>query len=134
MIVTTASSGTTPPFAATSDASKATLNYDSFLKLLIATMRNQDPTQPNDPAQTMSQLASFSGVEQNIKTNAKLDSLLAVAAGSQAGTLIGKLVSSADGTVKGTVAAIEIGSTGLTAILADGRRLTIGTGITVSAA
>ena len=97
-------------------------------------MRNQDPTQPNDPAQTMSQLASFSGVEQNIKTNAKLDSLLAVAAGSQAGTLIGKLVSSADGTVKGTVAAIEIGSTGLTAILADGRRLTIGTGITVSAA
>lgn len=134
MIVTAASSAITLPIASTSDASKATLNYDSFLKLLIATMKNQDPTQPNDPAQTMSQLASFSGVEQNIKTNSKLDSLLAIAAGSQAGALIGKTVTNADGTVKGTITAIEIGKDGIIATLEDGRRLAIGTGVTVSAA
>ena len=30
------------------DSAKASLNYDSFLKLLVAQMKNQDPTQPMD--------------------------------------------------------------------------------------
>ena len=57
---------------------RAGVDYNSFLKLLVASMQKQDPTQPNDPAQTMSQLASFSNVEQSIKLNDKLDKLLAI--------------------------------------------------------
>ena len=41
------------------DASNASLNYDSFLKLLVAQMKNQDPTEPMDAAQQMAQLATF---------------------------------------------------------------------------
>ena len=38
------------------------LGQDAFLKLLVAQMQNQDPMQPEDSGQMMSQLASFSQV------------------------------------------------------------------------
>src|SRR5581483_10586188 len=38
------------------------LDYDAFLRLLIAQMKNQDPTKPTDPSQFVAQLASFSSV------------------------------------------------------------------------
>lgn len=119
--------------AAAAASQKSNLDYDSFLKLLIATMKNQDPTQPNDPAQTLAQLASFSVVEQGIKTNAKLDALMSAAAGGQAGALIGKVVRSEDGLISGAVVAVEIGAEGLRAQIADGRWIEITSGVLVSA-
>ena len=58
----------------------ATVGYNDFLQLLIAQMRNQDPTSPTDMAQYMSQFAQLSSVEQAIQTNAKLDTLLSTSA------------------------------------------------------
>ena len=55
-------------------------------------MKNQDPTKPTDPAQFVAQLASFSSVEQAIKTNSKLDSLMTSMALSQAEGIIGRTV------------------------------------------
>ena len=79
------------PTTTTSDsasaAKDATLNYDSFLKLLVAQMKNQDPTDPVDASEQMSQLASFSNVEQAIKTNKNLESLIRETSMSQAGDL-----------------------------------------------
>ena len=43
---------------------KGSLGQDAFLKLLVAQMQNQDPMQPEDSGQMMSQLASFSQVSQ----------------------------------------------------------------------
>lgn len=43
---------------------KGSLGQDAFLKLLVAQMQNQDPMQPQDSGQMMSQLASFSQVSQ----------------------------------------------------------------------
>lgn len=118
---------------ATAASQKSNLDYESFLKLLVTTMKNQDPTKPNDPAQTLAQLASFSVVEQGIKTNAKLDALMSAAAGGQAGALIGKVVRSEDGLTSGTVVSVEIGSEGLRAQIADGRWIEITSGVLVSA-
>ena len=59
---------TTQPTAA-APAPAASVDYNAFLQLLIAQMKNQDPTKPMDSAQLMSQLASFSNVEQGIKIN-----------------------------------------------------------------
>jgi flagellar basal-body rod modification protein FlgD len=56
---------------------KATVDYDSFLRLLVAQMRNQDPTSPTDSSEYFSQLASFSNVEQGLRMNDRLDALLA---------------------------------------------------------
>ena len=81
---------TTPAGAAGPDS----LDYDAFLQLLIAQMKNQDPTKPTDPSQFISQLASFSGVEQAIKTNNKLDTLMTSLALTQAEGFIGRTVAS----------------------------------------
>lgn len=80
--------------ASSSDKNAASLNYDSFLKLLIAQMKNQDPTSPMDAGQQMSQLASFSQVEQTIKTNTHLKSMLQAEALTRASDLVGKTVMS----------------------------------------
>lgn len=125
-------SSSQPAVGRPEDSSKAYLNYDSFLKLLIATMKNQDPTHPNDPAQTMSQLAAFSSVEQGIKTNAKLSTLLSTVAAGQANDLLGHTVSNATGDISGVVEALELDDTGLTAILRDGGRLPIVSGIRIA--
>jgi len=123
----------TPPPASVADSSKATLNYDSFLKLLVAQMKNQDPTDPVDASEQMSQLATFSGVEQAIKTNTHLESLIQETSLSQAASLIGKTVTSADGETTGVVKSVAVKSDGLTATLENGDTVIIQSGINVSA-
>ena len=76
MTVASVTSATATPSTSVSDAKKASLNYDSFLRLLVAEMKNQDPTAPKDTSQYLAQLASFSAVEQGVNTNKKLDSLM----------------------------------------------------------
>lgn len=108
------------------------VDYNSFLKLLVAQAQNQDPTAPNDSTQYLSQLASFSAVEQQTQTNAKLDTLLAAQRLSQADGMIGRTLTSADGQTRGVVASVTLSGSGLYATLADGRMLAIGDGVTIS--
>ena len=72
---------------------RPTVDYNAFLQLLIAQMKNQDPTSPTDMSQYMSQFAQMSSVEQAIQTNTKLDTLLSSTALSQAESLIGRTAS-----------------------------------------
>lgn len=60
-------------------ASVASLNqgFDQFLTLLTTQLQNQDPLSPMDSTEFTNQLVGFSGVEQQIKTNDQLQSLLA---------------------------------------------------------
>jgi len=125
---TSSNAGTQP----TSAASAATVDYDAFLRLLIAQLKNQDPTKPTDSAQYISQLASFSNVEQGVKLNAKLDALMTSANLTQAEAMIGRTVVSADGTVSGQVVAVKVTSDGPVALLDNGQELPIGAGITIA--
>lgn len=130
---TATTSNTVTGSQSSKDAKSAALNYDSFLRLLIAQMKNQDPTDPVDASEQMSQLASFSIVEQSIKTNSHLESLIRETSLSQAASLIGKSVTSADGLTSGVVKSVEINSDGLTAVLENGKEVVIESGITISA-
>jgi flagellar basal-body rod modification protein FlgD len=112
-------------------AASASVDYNAFLKLLIAQIKNQDPTKPMDSAQLMSQLASFSNVEQSIKINQKLDSLMTSTALSQIESLVGRTVISSDGTVAGTVLAVRVISGGTIAILEDGTEIPLEPGVTI---
>lgn len=47
--------------------------FDTFLQLLTAQLRNQDPLDPQDPSEFTNQLVQFSGVEQAIQTNSLLE-------------------------------------------------------------
>ncbi|RCW82252.1 flagellar hook assembly protein FlgD [Phyllobacterium bourgognense] len=130
---------TIPPVgtqADTTDTSKATgpgVDYQAFLKLLVAEMKNQDPTEPMDATQQISQLAQFSSVEQAVQTNTKLDQLLASSSLSQADGIIGRTVTSADGKVSGVVESVRIYSDGMIATLVGGAQLPITAGIVISA-
>ena len=123
-----ASAATPTPTA----ANPATLDYSAFLRLLIAQMKNQDPTKPMDSAQFVSQLASFSGVEQAVKTNAKLDAMMSAFALTQAEGFIGRTIVSANGSISGTVVAVRVASDGAVAFLDNGQSIVLGPGITVA--
>ena len=51
-------------------------NEQTFLKLLVAQLQNQDPMQPQDGLQFVTQLAQFSGLEQNLQMRQDLDAIL----------------------------------------------------------
>ncbi len=67
--------------AVQSDNTSLAGDFDQFLVLLTTQLQHQDPLSPMDSADFTNQLVSFSGVEQQIKMNDKLD---AVVAASQA--------------------------------------------------
>jgi flagellar basal-body rod modification protein FlgD len=125
------SATTSAATAGQSSAKKAALNYDSFLRLLIAQMKNQDPTEPKDSSQYLSQLAAFSSVEQNVSTNQKLDALMGSLQLNQSASFIGRKVTSADGTVSGVIKSVTITSSGLSATLAGGQTLALAAGIKI---
>jgi len=110
----------------------STVSYDNFLRLLLTQMKNQDPTDPMKSTEYMAQLATFSQVEQAVKSNEKLDALLSSFALSQADSVIGRTVISADGTISGQVSSVKITSQGPLATLSNGHELLLGQGIVVS--
>ena len=132
MEVNSIGAGSTAQQNSSSPTSNASLDYDAFLKLLVAELKNQDPTEPMKSTDYVAQLATFSNVEQAIQTNSKLDSLLSSSALAQIDGLIGRTVTSADGSVSGKVEAVRVVSSGAVAVLDTGKEVTLGTGVTVS--
>ena len=131
----TTNTNSTNSTSSTTKTSSNTVDYNTFLQLLIAEMKNQDPTNPMDTSQYMSQFAQLSSVEQAMQTNTKLDSLLSSQSLSQADGLIGKTVSFTDSTgatFTGKVASISINSSGSIATLQDGTKVAVGPGLTIS--
>ena len=122
------------PTRPATQTSKTAVDYQSFLKLLIAEMKNQDPTKPMDSTQYVAQLATFSQVEQSVQTNTKLDQIMQSSALSQADALIGRNITSADGKTTGTVASVTLASSGLIAVLQDGTEVPVGAGVSIKPA
>jgi flagellar basal-body rod modification protein FlgD len=48
------------------------LNGNDFITLLVAQLKQQDPTNPMDPTQFVSQLVQFNSLEQLISINQEL--------------------------------------------------------------
>ncbi|MCT7377557.1 flagellar hook assembly protein FlgD [Chelativorans salis] len=115
----------------TSAAAPQTVDYQSFLKLLVAEMKNQDPTSPMESTDYVAQLASFSQVEQSVQINDKLEQILAAASLSQASGLVGREITSSDGTVTGTVSEVKLYSDGVVATLESGQEVIVGPGVVI---
>ena len=77
-MVTTAATPSTSSGAtgAVADRKMLAQNFDQFLTLLTAQLKNQDPTSPMDTNQFTSQLVQFASVEQQMKQNDTLTSLV----------------------------------------------------------
>jgi len=82
-------------------------NFTTFLQLLTTQLQNQDPLSPMDTNQFTQQLVEFAGVEQQMKTNDTLSTLVSLQQGAQttqALSLVGATV-----VVNGTTALLANG-------------------------
>jgi flagellar basal-body rod modification protein FlgD len=88
-------STTTSPNTAGSALPKDMLNQEDFMKLMIAQMKNQDPTKPLDGQEYLGQLAQFSTLNSIQELQKSFDtlaqSLMSIQTG-QATNLVGKQV------------------------------------------
>lgn len=70
-------------------------NFQDFLGMLMTQLQNQDPTAPLDTNQFTSELVQFSGVEQQINTNASLTQLISLTQSGemlQSSAMVGRTV------------------------------------------
>ena len=132
-MTTVSGAGATQQTAATA-AQRNTVDYQSFLKLLVAQAQNQDPTNPTDSTQYLSQLASFSSVEQGVQMNQKLETLLSSSRLAQANGLIGRQLISGDGATSGVVAFVTLSGADVVATLESGESLVVGDGVSIGPA
>jgi flagellar basal-body rod modification protein FlgD len=72
--VSSLASQQTATTSTTTDSTK-TLGENDFLSLLVAQLQNQDPTNPVDNTQFVSQLATFSSLQQLISINGNVATL-----------------------------------------------------------
>lgn len=73
----------------------ASLSQSDFIELLVAQVRNQDPTKPLDPSEFMNQLAQFSTVNGVQELKGSFDSLATKLSSDQsikAASLVGRAV------------------------------------------
>src|ERR1700688_2734894 len=95
----TSSSSSGSSLSSTADTTLAG-NFQSFLTLLTTQLQNQTPLDPLDTNQFTQQLVQFAGIEQQMKGNASLASLVSIdkaAQATQALAYVGQNVS-VDGT------------------------------------
>ena len=133
MTTTESVSGLAGP-ASTSAAARAErnqLDQDSFLKLMIAQLKNQDPLKPLDPTAYVSQLAQFSSVSGLQAIEQSVSELASSLRGNQVldgAALVGRSVAVDGNTLRldtqrtGAGGAVEVppGATGVQLIVRDG--------------
>lgn len=86
------------------------LDKEAFLQLLVAQMQYQDPLEPTDNTQYISQLASFSSLEQMQNMSASLSTMSTASDLQRATALLGTFVTVDDNgaSVTGKVDTVEI--------------------------
>ena len=111
-------SGTTPLPTTKTDSSGATLsttadttlagNFQTFLTLLTTQLQNQNPLDPLDTNQFTQQLVQFASVEQQLKTNDQLTTLVSLQQTAQSTQALGFVGKTA--VVDGSTTAVKNGT------------------------
>jgi flagellar basal-body rod modification protein FlgD len=108
-------SGTTPVSSSSSSNSLSSTtgstlagNFQTFLSLLTTQLQNQNPLDPLDTNQFTQQLVQFAGVEQQLKTNDQLTTLVSLQQTAQSTQALGFVGKTA--VVDGSTAALTSSS------------------------
>lgn len=106
------STNSTASASGTSSTSNSTLGQDAFLKMLVAQLKNQDPTNAQDPNQMVSEMATFSSLEAQQNTNSLLASIETQNAAlyqAQSADLVGKTIEISSSNVNLSGGSAQIG-------------------------
>jgi flagellar basal-body rod modification protein FlgD len=110
----TSATGTSPStssgvtFKSTTDTTTIANNFQTFLTLLTTQLKNQNPLDPLDTNQFTSQLVQFASVEQQMKMNTQLESLITLEKSSQSTSAMSYLGATA--TVDGSTTSLKNGA------------------------
>lgn len=69
------STSTSTTASASSSSSSSGMNTDDFLKLLVSQLQNQNPLDPTDTNQLLSQMVSYASYSQQADTSTTLASI-----------------------------------------------------------
>jgi flagellar basal-body rod modification protein FlgD len=126
-------SGTTAPKptpAATTVDRPDQMGKDVFLKLLVAQMKYQDPSNPASSSEMMAQTATFAQVEKLDLLATQNGALLVLQEHSAAGAMVGRTVTYTDTTgasVTGKVSSVRLASgTSEAVAVVDGKPIAVG--------
>jgi len=112
--ITPATATTTPATttgSSTSSTSSASAQENMFLKLMVAELQDQDPLNPANTSNYLSELAQFTSLEQETNTANSAQTLTQQSASNEALSLLGKTVTYTDSTgasQSGQVTAISL--------------------------
>lgn len=116
------------------------LNTNEFLNLMMDELQNQDPLNPSssDPTQYLTELAQMTSVEQETNTATNTQTTAQAQSVSQAIGLIGDSVTYLDSAtgnkISGTVASVQITSSGPTLTIGGATGIDLGSILNVTAA
>jgi flagellar basal-body rod modification protein FlgD len=114
---TGATTGTLSTPGTTLTPTSTGLGENSFLTLMMDQLQNQDPMSPDDPTQYLSELASFSTLEQETNISASASTTASGESAASAVALLGHTINYTDSTgatQTGTVQTVEFTSSGPT--------------------
>jgi flagellar basal-body rod modification protein FlgD len=125
------STNTTPPSTTGTTVSRTDngLGQDDFLQLMMLQLKNQDPLNPSDPTQYLSELANFSTLEQETNIAASSQQSATEQSTAAALGLLGHTVSYTDSsgaTQSGSVTKIDFTSSGPTLTIGGQAGITLG--------
>jgi flagellar basal-body rod modification protein FlgD len=72
---TSSTTGANNSSTAIAPGTSSLANQATFLQLLVAQLQNQDPLQPQDGTQFVTQLAQFTNLEQTLAMRSDMDSI-----------------------------------------------------------
>lgn len=116
------------------DTGKQTLNVDDFLKLITVQLQSQDPLKPMEDTQFISQMASFTSLEQMQTLSKDFETFSADQKAASAQDFLGKniTVTTPTGNVTGTVTTVSY-DTGVPTLWVNGKEYNLGDIISVGA-
>lgn len=114
----------TPPTTSGSGSSSSTsstlpqknLSATDFINLMVTQLQNQDPLQPTDSSQLLSQMSQIGQLQASTTLQTTLSQIMMQSQLTSAGNLIGKHVTGMDAqgnTIKGNVNSVKMKSDGV---------------------
>jgi flagellar basal-body rod modification protein FlgD len=120
------STGTQTPSTTTNNS--LNLNPSDFINMMMTQLENQDPLNPTSSDQLMSQMSQIGQLQSTSQLQTTMQTLTTQSQIGAASSLIGKQVSGLDlnsDPISGTVASVQVSSTGVNLSLAEGGSLSL---------